>query len=487
MNKFLSILLMLCTLASLDVKAQSDDHNYIVKSSMQDEQGQNSVVIVEYYDGLGRKEQVVTNEVTPENPSKALLSRTIYDDRGNEWKKFLPVTTIGLEYQTNVSYKHNDSEALSAITYDALDRPTFATTPGSDMRGRGKKHEYLANKANSVKKYVVADDGSLVQKGYYLEAALSWERITDEDNNVTDIYTNLLGQKVLERYVMAQGAVDTYFVYNDCYKLCYVLQPMYQQEADLDKFAFQYRYDNRGRMVEKTIPGCEKISYTYDDADRLLTMQDGEMRKKGLSRHYAYDGLGRMTAQALYQGNAIYGIEQRNYYDGDYSLISDNGNTLSAEARNMLAYSGVMGVTSAQRKELGNTFACVQTQLASDGTDIVTAMYYDRKGRVMEKNSKLLDNHLRREQFSYTFTGKVLTHTILDYKGAKEVFRSVTTNNYDAATGILTSFTFQGKEYTGMNFMINHKGKPTKTQVTNFRDQLEKKYFGNKIGDTPTN
>lgn len=313
---------------------------------MQDEQGKNSVVTVEYYDGLGRKEQVVTNEVRPENPSKTLLSRIIYDDRGNEWKKFLPVTTIGLEYQTNVSYKHNDSEALSAITYDALDRPVFATTPGSDMGGKGKKHEFLANKANSVKKYVVADDGSLVQKGYYLEAALSWERITDEDNNVTDIYTNLLGQKVLERHVMAQGAVDTYFVYNDCYKLCYVLQPMYQQEADLDKFAFQYRYDNRGRMVEKTIPGCEKISYTYDDADRLLTMQDGEMRKKGLSRHYAYDGLGRMTAQALYQGNAIYGIEQRNYYDGDYSLISDNGNTLAAEARNMLAHSGVMGVTS---------------------------------------------------------------------------------------------------------------------------------------------
>ena len=345
-NRILSTLVLLCTLASLDVKAQSDDHNYIVKSSMQDEQGQNSVVTVEYYDGLGRKEQVVTNGVKPKDPSTSLLSRTIYDDRGNEWKKFLPVTTNGLEYQTNISYKYDDWKALSVITYDALGRPTFATTPGNDMGGLGKKHEYLANKANSVKKYVVADDGSLAQKGYYPEGALSWDRFTDEDNNVTDIYTNLLGQKVLERHVMAQGAVDTYFVYNDCYKLCYVLQPMYQQEADLDKFAFQYRYDNRGRMVEKTIPGCEKISYTYDDADRLLTMQDGEMRKKGLSRHYAYDGLGRMTAQALYQGNAIYGIEQRNYYDGDYSLISDNGNTLAAEARNMLAYSGVMGVTS---------------------------------------------------------------------------------------------------------------------------------------------
>lgn len=193
MNKFLSILLMLCTLASLDVKAQSDDHNYIVKSSMQDEQGQNSVVTVEYYDGLGRKEQVVTNGVKPGYPTKTLLSRTMYDDRGNEWKKFLPVTTIGLEYQTNVSYKHNDSEALSAITYDALDRPTFATTPGGDMGGKGKKHEFLANKANSVKKYTVSDDGSLAQKDYYLEGALSWERITDEDNNATDMFNSIFG------------------------------------------------------------------------------------------------------------------------------------------------------------------------------------------------------------------------------------------------------------------------------------------------------
>lgn len=85
-------------MASLDAKAQSDDNNYAIKSSMQDEQGLNSVTTIEYYDGLGRKEQVVTNGVKPGYSSKALLSRTMYDDRGNEWKKFLPVTTIGLEY-----------------------------------------------------------------------------------------------------------------------------------------------------------------------------------------------------------------------------------------------------------------------------------------------------------------------------------------------------------------------------------------------------
>ena len=294
-NRFFSILVLLCTLASLDVKAQSDGHNYIVKSSMLDEQGQNSLTTIEYYDGLGRKEQVISNGIKPENASQALLSRTIYDDRGNEWKKFLPVPTNSLEYQSNISYRYNDQKALSAITYDALDRPVFTTTAGSDMGERGKKHEYLANKANSVKKYVVADDGTLSLKGYYPEGALSWERITDEDYHVTDIYTDLLGQKVLERHAMGKGMVDTYFVYNDCSKLCYVLQPMYQQEADLDKYAFRYKYDQRGRMTERTIPGCEKATYTYDNADRLLTMQDGEMRKKGLSRHYTYDGLGRIS------------------------------------------------------------------------------------------------------------------------------------------------------------------------------------------------
>ena len=61
MNRFFSILLLLCTLASLDVTTQSDGHNYMVKSSMLDEQGQNSLTTIEYYDGLGRKEQVVND------------------------------------------------------------------------------------------------------------------------------------------------------------------------------------------------------------------------------------------------------------------------------------------------------------------------------------------------------------------------------------------------------------------------------------------
>ena len=98
-NKILSILLILCTLASLDAKAQSDDHNYIAKSSMQDEQGKNSVVTVEYYDGLGRKEQVVSNGVTPENLSKDLLTPSTMTEATNGKNPVSTYYKIGLSDQ----------------------------------------------------------------------------------------------------------------------------------------------------------------------------------------------------------------------------------------------------------------------------------------------------------------------------------------------------------------------------------------------------
>ena len=439
MSRLLSILILVCCFAVPDSWAQSSNRNYIAKSTMLDEQGQNSVVLVEYYDGLGRKEQTATNGVKPGNASLAALSRTSYDGCGRVGQNFLPVSANGLDYQPEIVYKNDDSKALSVISYDALGRPLSATTPGCDMGGRGKKYSHWANTANSVKKYVTTDDGVLEQGGYYKEGTLIWERITDEDNHITDVYTDFLGQKVLERHIQERGNADTYFVYNDCGKLCYVLQPMYQTEESLEKYAFQYRYNERGLMSEKTIPGCEKTIYTYDDANRLLTMQDGEMRKKGLTRHYAYDGLGRVKKQTLCQGETTCSKEQTNFYDGDYSFIDNDSCSLTEAAKTWLAYSGEMGVTSARRKELGNTFVCGNIQTASDGSEIVTAVYYDRKGRVVEKNSKLLDAHSRREQFSYTFTGKALTHTVVDYKGAEEIFRSVTSNNYDATTGLLVS------------------------------------------------
>ena len=48
-------------------------------------------------------------------------------------------------------------------------------------------------------------------------------------------------------------------------RLAFVLQPMYQSTADADKYAFRYKYDSRGRIVEKKVPGADAVTYVYDN------------------------------------------------------------------------------------------------------------------------------------------------------------------------------------------------------------------------------
>lgn len=433
------IITLVSFLASLTASAQSNDHNYIIQQTMLDEQGTYASTTIEYYDYLGCKEQVVSNAVKPASQTQALLSRTIHDGLGRERTRFLSVPVNGLDYQANVTFKYNDEKALSDITYDTQDRPLSITTPGTDMRGHLKKLHHWTNRENSVKRYVVAENGSLEKKGFYQQGTLEWERTEDEDGNTTDIYTNLLGLKVLERHSLGNEYTDTYFVYNDCYKLCYVLQPMYQKKENLEMFSFRYNYNEHGLLAGKALPGCEEITYKYDQADRLVSMQDGEMRKNGTELLHTYDGIGRIKEVTLRKADGSKSIEQKFFYDGDYEFVKDNSDYLPNEACHLLEYSREMGPSTDEVLTNGNTQVCGSIQRVSDGTYIATAIYYDRKGRIVEKNSKLLEGHTRRKQYTYNFIGKVITHTVIDYKGDLEVCRSVTRDNYDEQTGIVTS------------------------------------------------
>ena len=58
----------------------------------------------------------------------------------------------------------------------------------------------------------------------------------------------------------------------------FVLQPMYQSSANLDLYAFQYKYDGRNRCIWKKLPGAGYMEMVYDNADRLVFSQDGNQR-----------------------------------------------------------------------------------------------------------------------------------------------------------------------------------------------------------------
>ncbi|MDW3197566.1 MAG: hypothetical protein R8G66_34690 [Cytophagales bacterium] len=45
-----------------------------------------------------------------------------------------------------------------------------------------------------------------------------------------------------------------------------------------DQWLFRYRYDHRNRMIEKQVPGAEKVEMVYDKRDRLVMTLDGNRR-----------------------------------------------------------------------------------------------------------------------------------------------------------------------------------------------------------------
>ena len=78
----------------------------------------------------------------------------------------------------------------------------------------------------------------------------------DEDQHVSYTFTDKQGHILLERQMQGSEQHDTYYVYNDLDNLCFVLQPMYQSSANLDQYAFQYKYDGRNRCIWKKLPGA---------------------------------------------------------------------------------------------------------------------------------------------------------------------------------------------------------------------------------------
>ena len=161
-----------------------------------------------------------------------------------------------------------------------------------------KKADYdvrLTNGANSVRRYSAPVDGtSLVKNGYYPAGSLHGEKTVDEDGNSVTVFTDKAGRKVLER---RGSSNDTYFVYNAYGQLRFVLSPEYQTAGYKEKYAYEYRYDARGNVVKRFIPGCGYTQYWYDRADRLTFMQDPTLREAGLYRFYLYDRAGRLAVQ----------------------------------------------------------------------------------------------------------------------------------------------------------------------------------------------
>ena len=270
-----------------------------------------------YYDGMYRPTLTFLFNQTPNR--NHLITLKEYDSYARPTQEWLPIVA-DTNYLTSSTFKKKSQQFYSNESRPFVEQ-TYSTATwengtiknelvgiqkaGADMGTHKVSFTSRGNNTDEVKRYSVATNGSLCCDGFYSPKKLLVKETTDEDNKKTSVYTNLQNQIVMEKVDNA----PTYYVYNDLSQLCYVLPPLaanqiangtYSDTADvLKKYAYAYKYDERGNQIYKRLPGCEPIQMVYDKSNALVLSQTGNQRARGTYwTVYKYDSLRRLIYTA---------------------------------------------------------------------------------------------------------------------------------------------------------------------------------------------
>ena len=447
---------------ALTTAAQDASHNYVRTRSMLDETGGKYLDKVEYFDGLGRPFQTVLKKVTASSSNLVTLQE--YDVAGRAANSWLPIVSSA-EYVAPASFKSsapgnygNDSRPYGQPVYEAspLNRTVKEYGPGAAWHGgHSVNTDYLANSTANAQlnciNYSVSSAGALTSNGSYASGQLSVVKTTDEDLNVSYTFTDKMGHVVLSRQMKGSETHNTYYVYDDKSNLCFVLQPMYQSSANLDQYAFQYKYDGRNRCIWKKLPGAGYMEMVYDNADRLVFSQDGNQRAltSGNWTYYKYDGLNRLTEQGTCTNKVTTSgtnVLVQHFYDS-YAFRSQAG------------FNNSNFPDDASGNGKGALTASVATVLGSSNK-IYTAYYYDIKGRVVKT---VQSNPLGGYDVAatvYTFTNKPATVTHTHTASGKTTRTEVYTYSYDHADRLLkVEHTLGGTKITLADYAYDNLGR----------------------------
>jgi RHS repeat-associated protein len=293
---------------------------------------------VTYYDGLGRPIENI--EINQSPLGKDMVQHINYDEFGRESKMYLPYTCSGSgEFRDNIELRdlydyyinqegvaHTEYPFTEKIFDDSpLNRVIEQGAPGADWQientlignsGHTLKYNYLTNHETEVKLWnvwVYAPACSLVGDSYYYENTLFKVVTEDENENIVHEFYNTSGNIVLMRSFEGVNVLNTYYVYDHLDRLRYVIPPKaYDVIGDVtffeDQFTeliYYYEFDKEGRLSKKKIPGAEVEYMVYDQRDRLVMTQDGNLSDKDKWKFIKYDILNRPIMTGVVQLSEI--------------------------------------------------------------------------------------------------------------------------------------------------------------------------------------
>ena len=119
---------------------------------------------------------------------------------------------------------------------------------------------------------------------------------------------------------------------------------------------FQYKYDERNRIIAKKLPGAEWVHFVYDQWNRLVLTQDGIQRLNNQWLFTKYDVLNRPIMTGIY-------VDTRSIDDIRIALAASNRN----EDRN----SSLLGYS------LNQSYPRDQIDATITEEDLLTVTYYD--------------------------------------------------------------------------------------------------------------
>ncbi len=420
------------------------------------------------------------------------------------WAFYYPVgsTAVSGAQQGSGMVYNPQPVSVSRFESSSLSRITEQGGPGVDWQpdpagpfGHTKKLDYYTNNtitfasdtanAYSAALYRVsinADQSRTLSRGsgtdgYYPAGSLYITVMRDENwksgrGGTTEEYKDKNGHIVLKRtfnYVtvpsVALQVISTYYVYDDLGNLSYVLTPMSQADASqpvpalIDNVCYQYRYDVRGRLTQKKLPGKGWEKIYYNKLDQPVLTQDARQAAVNQFTVTKYDGLNRVIMNGLWTATAAQLSTLQADMDSHAQWDSrDNTNTvtgytsssypvpdkiLSVDYYDDYTYTNITGIpatfavsgySSMTKGVLTGSKTAVLNTLGNTTPDMLwTVHYFDDKGRAAKS-------------FTQHYLGGALSVNNYDevsneYSFVNQLFKTTRIHRKDVSGSAATQFT----------------------------------------------
>jgi RHS repeat-associated protein len=485
----------------------------------------NDMVTVNTYNSIGQEQFLylsftsnvaTTGDQTTDGNFKA--------DAFQQQAAFYNTLLTGQTEETNVG-SSSLNWAYSQDIYEAspLNRITTSYSPGASWVGSqstGTPHRALQQSVvntatDNVQIWTMAawsiasPETNIIptDAGTYAAGQLYKTISTDEQGHQVIEFTDKYGQVVLKKVQLSAtadngsgsgytGWISTYYVYDDRGSLRFVITPDLVTTmaasgtwtislTQADELCFRMEYDLQNHMIVKKTPGTQsgtlgEVWSVYDQRNRLVMRQDGNLRGLHKWEYFQYDNLDRPIAKGLITDPTNYNnlsyhvtnaatssnsggvsawpvvssytseLLSKNFYDNYTNIPSPLSQTIDAST-NGTGYASFSTSYNTSPSFAQPMTSTIMTQGMSTGiTDevlgsgggqyIVSVNFYDDKGRTIQTQSTNITG------------GKDIMTTQYDWSG--KGLSSLLTHNYTSPTTPQTHKVYTAMTYDGAGRLL---------------------------------